>query len=158
MAAYLAEHVPHLQSLHLLLGLPSSALASDQNTIETAIRNAVTSLIRNRELEVDEWRDKIDDARRNLMGVARSLGEKGRGIMNVTRRESAENGEVGLGCGGQADEKPLPSQYEKLIVQKEELENVCHPYSRYLYTWLTDVLQEYHERLSRTQSRCPLNG
>jgi len=95
MAAYLAEHIPHLQSLHLLLGLPSTALASDQTQIETAIRNAVTSLIRNREVEVDEWRDRIDDAKRDLMGVARGLGEKGRGVMALARRES-EGSEVSL--------------------------------------------------------------
>ena len=74
MAAYLAQHVPHLQSLHVQLGLPAEALKSDEETIEAAIRDAVTTLIRNREKEVDGWKEAISRARGDLAGVAQAIG------------------------------------------------------------------------------------
>lgn len=75
MAAYLAEHVPHLQSLHTLLGLSPDALQADETHIEEAIRQAVSTLIRNREEEVDVWRDKIQCATRDLEGVQMAIGQ-----------------------------------------------------------------------------------
>lgn len=94
MAAYLAEHVPHLQRLHVQLGLPPEALQADQNTIEAAIRNAVTSLIRDREGEVDGWKDAIADVRRSMVSVGRALGDKGRDAVSAARRESENSLEV----------------------------------------------------------------
>ena len=94
MAAYLAEHVPHLQRLHLQLGLPSEALQSDESKIEAAIRNAVTGLIRDREGEVDGWKDAIADVRRSMVSVGRALGEKGRDAVSAARRESENSLEV----------------------------------------------------------------
>lgn len=96
MAAYLAEHVPHLQRLHVQLGLPPEALESDQNAIETAIKNAVTALIRDREGEVDGWRDALEDVRRSMISVGRALGDKGRDAVSAARRESENSGEVCL--------------------------------------------------------------
>ena len=95
MAAYLAEHVPHLQRLHLQLGLPPEALKSDEAAIEAAIKNAVTTLIRNREGEVDGWRDAIEDVRRSMVSVAKALGDKARDAVSAARRDS-ESTEVGL--------------------------------------------------------------
>jgi hypothetical protein len=57
MSAYLAEHLPHLQSLHRQLALGEEALASDQSRIEAAIKAAVSTLLREREAEVDAWTD-----------------------------------------------------------------------------------------------------
>ena len=88
MSAYLAEHVPHLQSLHVSLGLPPEALSSDQNQIETAIKNAVTTLIRNREGEVEGWRDSIADVKRSMVSLGRALGVKGKEAVTAARRES----------------------------------------------------------------------
>lgn len=95
MAAYLAEHVPHLQRLHVQLGLPPESLQSDQNAIELAIKHAVTSLIRDREGEVDGWKDAIADVRRSMVSVGRALGEKGRDAVSAARRESENSLEVG---------------------------------------------------------------
>ena len=100
MAAYLAEHVPHLQRLHVQLGLPPEALKSDENAIEAAIKNAVTALIRDREGEVDGWRDALADVRRSLVMVGRALGDKGRDAVSAARRESENSGEVCIGARG----------------------------------------------------------
>ena len=91
MSAYLEEHLPHLQSLHALLALPATALSSDQARLESAIRNAVTALIRERETEVESWRDTIVEAKRDVSALARAIGDKGRGILAVARRESFDD-------------------------------------------------------------------
>lgn len=91
MSAYLEEHLPHLQSLHAQLALPATALSSDQARLESAIRNAVTALIREREVEVDGWKDAIAGERKEISGLARSVGDKGRNVMAVGRRESMED-------------------------------------------------------------------
>jgi protein regulator of cytokinesis 1 len=122
MAAYLAEHVPHLQRLHVQLGLPPEALQSDQNAIEAAIKNAVTTLIRDREGEVDGWRDAIADVRRSMVSVGRALGEKGRDAVAAARRESEHSIEA------------LPIQHERLVRQREGLE------------------KEYDERLAQIEA------
>lgn len=122
MAAYLAEHVPHLQRLHVQLGLPPEALQSDQNAIEAAIKNAVTTLIRDREGEVDGWRDAIADVRRSMVSVGRALGEKGRDAVAAARRESENSIEA------------LPIQHERLLKQRQCLE------------------KEYDERLAQIET------
>lgn len=99
MAAYLAEHLPHLQSLHTLLGLPESALQSDQNHIELAIKNAVTTLVRNRESEVDNWRDAISEEKRGMVSLGRALGDKGRDLVHAVRRESES---IEVRCHGES--------------------------------------------------------
>ncbi len=94
MSAYLEEHLPHLQSLHAQLALPATALSSDQARLESAIRNAVTALVREREEEVDRWREAIDGEKKELSSVAKALGEMGRNVLAATRRDSLED-EVG---------------------------------------------------------------
>jgi len=94
MSAYLEEHLPHLQSLHAQLALPATALSSDQARLESAIRNAVTALVREREEEVDRWREAIDGEKKELSSVATALGEMGRNVLAATRRDSLED-EVG---------------------------------------------------------------
>ena len=95
MSAYLEEHLPHLRSLHAQLALPATALSSDQARLESAIRNAVTALIREREVEVDGWREAIAGEQKEISALARAVGDKGRDMLTVGRRESLEN-EVGL--------------------------------------------------------------
>ena len=89
MAAYLAEHVPHLQSLHRQLGLSPDAQAADEVHIEDAIREAVSSLIRNREGEVGKWRGKIERAEDDLRGVRRAMSGS-KGDHGIEKRDSDE--------------------------------------------------------------------
>ncbi len=91
MSAYLEEHLPHLQSLHAQLALPATALSSDQARLESAIRNAVTALIREREQEVDGWKEAIALEKKEISVLARAVGDKGRNVLNSGRRESIED-------------------------------------------------------------------
>jgi len=91
MSAYLEEHLPHLQSLHAQLALPATALSSDQARLESAIRNSVTALIREREVEVDGWKDAIAGEKKEISGLARAVGDRGRNVLAVGRRESFED-------------------------------------------------------------------
>ncbi|KAI9632711.1 protein regulator of cytokinesis 1 [Dioszegia hungarica] len=111
MSAYLAEHLPHLQSLHAQLALDTTALQGDQERIETAIKAAVETLLRERELQVDEYKDVIAGQKRRLACLARAVGDKGRNVIQESRRESVEN-------------ESLPKQLERLVKQSEELEKV----------------------------------
>jgi protein regulator of cytokinesis 1 len=128
MSAYLAEHLPHLQSLHAQLALDTTALQGDQERIETAIKAAVETLLREREQQVDEYKDVIAGQKRRLACLARAVGDKGRNVIQESRRESVEN-EVGLTRGGNGTGKKLmsqslPKQLERLVKQSEELEKV----------------------------------
>jgi hypothetical protein len=64
----------HLVSLHHLLSLPATSLQSDHQRIALAIRAAVDAVIRDREDEVQEWRDRIRDGIRDIAGVERATG------------------------------------------------------------------------------------
>lgn len=90
MSVYLAEHLPHLQSLHAQLALGPEALASDEARIEAAIRGAVSGLLKEREAQVDAWRDANTAEQRKASCLARALGERGKDIGGVDRRESYE--------------------------------------------------------------------
>lgn len=87
MAAFLAHHIPHLQALHAQLALPSSALQSDEARIEAAIKDAVEALVREREQEVESWRDKIREADKDVRLLARAVGNREE---ESKRRESIE--------------------------------------------------------------------
>lgn len=91
MSAYLAEHLPHLQSLHTQLALDTTALQADQDRIEIAIKAAVEALLREREQQVDEYKDVIAGQKRRLSCLARAVGDKGRNVIQESRRESVEN-------------------------------------------------------------------
>lgn len=91
MSAYLAEHLPHLQSLHSQLALDNTALQADQERIEIAIKSAVETLLREREQQVDEYKDVIAGQKRRLSCLARAVGDKGRNVIQESRRESVEN-------------------------------------------------------------------
>lgn len=91
MSAYLEEHLPHLTSLHTQLALGPDALASDQQRIEAAIKTAVEELLRERETQVDEYKEVIAAQKRRMSNLARALGDKGRNVVDVHRRESMEN-------------------------------------------------------------------
>ncbi|ORY29830.1 microtubule associated protein-domain-containing protein [Naematelia encephala] len=108
MSAYLAEHLPHLTSLRALLGLPAEAATHDEAKIEAAIKSAVTALVRERETEVENWREAIAGVRREVGLLARAVGEKGRRVVEENRRDSLEL-------------LPLPAQHERLTKQKEDL-------------------------------------
>jgi hypothetical protein len=90
MSAYLAENLPHLQSLHAQLALPATALASDEARIETAVRHAVSTLMSEREAEVDNWKDGIAAVKKEVAALARAVGDKGRNVLAAGRRESLE--------------------------------------------------------------------
>lgn len=91
MSAYLEAHLPHLTSLHTQLALGADALAADQARIEAAIKAAVEELLRERESEVDEYKEVIAAQKRRMSNLARALGDKGRNVVDVHRRESMEN-------------------------------------------------------------------
>lgn len=122
MTAYLAQHIPHLQSLHAQLALPSTALQSDEARIEAAIKDAVEALVREREQEVETWRDKIRQADRDVRTLARAVGNR---EAEMKRRESIEHD---VSChrdvGPSSSRQALPTQHEKLVRQQEGLEKV----------------------------------
>lgn len=89
-SAYLEQHLPHLTSLHTQLALGAEALASDQARIEAAIKTAVEELLRERESQVDEYKEVIAAQKKRMSGLARALGDKGRNAVDVNRRESME--------------------------------------------------------------------
>ncbi|WVQ78807.1 hypothetical protein IAT38_000898 [Cryptococcus sp. DSM 104549] len=111
MSAYLDEQTPHLRSLHTQLALPSDALETDLARIEAAIRGVITSIIRERESQVDELKDDISRVKRDVASLGRAVGEKGRGVVAVSRRESFED-------------ETLPRQLERLNEQAQELKTV----------------------------------
>ncbi|ORX35209.1 microtubule associated protein-domain-containing protein [Kockovaella imperatae] len=104
MAAYLAEHVQHLQSLHTLLGLPPDALKSDEAHIESAIREAVSTLISNREEEVESWKAKIEQAGVDLQGVQVAIGER------AVKHHAVDSGVA------------LPTQWDEMIRRRGQFE------------------------------------
>ncbi|WWD16447.1 hypothetical protein CI109_100873 [Kwoniella shandongensis] len=111
MSAYLDEQTPHLRQLHTQLSLPSEALQADLARIEAAIRGVITSIIRERESQVDSLKDEIGQVKRDVGCLARAVGEKGRDVVAVSRRESFDN-------------DTLPRQLERLTSQVDELKAV----------------------------------
>ncbi|WVR03767.1 hypothetical protein IAU60_000762 [Kwoniella sp. DSM 27419] len=108
MSAYLDEQTPHLRSLHAQLSLPAEVLQADLARIEAAIRGVITSIIRERESQVDLLKDEIAQAKRDAAGLARAVGDRGREIVAVSRRESF-------------DAETLPNQLKRLTTHMEEL-------------------------------------
>jgi len=122
MSAYLEEHLPHLTALHAQLALPSSALASDQARIEAAIKDAVASLVRDREAEVERWQINIQQAEKDVQDLEVAVGGKlaaGGRMLN-----SGNNVSVMCTPGCKLSVQPLPYQHERLLAQKVELEKV----------------------------------
>lgn len=79
MSAYLEEHLPLLRSLHSSLGLPASALQEDETRIDAAIKAVVVSIVRERETEVENWKEAIDLAKRDVACIGRALGDRSAG-------------------------------------------------------------------------------
>ncbi|KAK8861636.1 hypothetical protein IAR55_002459 [Kwoniella newhampshirensis] len=111
MSAYLDEQTPHLRQLHSQLSLPAEVLQADLARIEAAIRAVITSIIREREAQVDGLKDEIAQVKRDVASLARAVGEKGRDVVAVSGRESFEN-------------DTLPRQLERLTKQVEGLKVV----------------------------------
>lgn len=90
MSAYLEEHLPLLRSLHASLGLPSTSLQEDETRIDAAIKAVVVSIVKERETEVENWKEAISVAKRDVACIARALGEKPAGKLEdeneVSRR------------------------------------------------------------------------
>ncbi|WVQ93488.1 hypothetical protein IAU59_000562 [Kwoniella sp. CBS 9459] len=91
MSAYLDEQTPHLRSLHHQLSLPPEILEADLSRIEAAIKGVITSIIRERESQVDELKDEIAQAKRDVASVARAVGDKGRNVVSLSRTESFDH-------------------------------------------------------------------
>ncbi|WWC87953.1 uncharacterized protein L201_002853 [Kwoniella dendrophila CBS 6074] len=108
MSAYLDEQTPHLRSLHDLLSLPPEVLQADLARIDAAIKGVITSIIREREAQVDTLKDEIAQNKRDVASLARAVGDKGRDIVALSRRESFDN-------------DTLPRQLERLTNQMEQL-------------------------------------
>lgn len=81
MSAYLDSHLPHLSSLHESLGLPASALEEDRIKIDAAIKAVVVSIVRERETEVEDWKEAIELARKDVVCLGRALGNRGVGAV-----------------------------------------------------------------------------
>ncbi|WRT65761.1 uncharacterized protein IL334_002710 [Kwoniella shivajii] len=111
MSAYLDEQTPHLRSLHDQLSLPPEVLQADLSRIEAAIRGVITSIIREREAQVDKLKDEIAQAQRDVSSLARAVGDKGRDIVALSRRDSFEN-------------DTLPNQLQRLTGQMNELKSI----------------------------------
>lgn len=128
-----APQTSHLVSLHHLLSLSPSALQSDHQRIALAIRAAVDAVIRDREDEVQEWRDRIRDGIRDIAGVERAVGV-GRGEGRRFEIKDNEVRVVMLVPDMTDVSQPLPEQYEQLTKHRETL------------------LEQYSSRLSHLQS------
>jgi len=95
MSRYLDEHLPHLKALHNSLGLPIAVLDDDKTKIDAAIKAVVVSIVRERETEVERWREEIELARKDVVCLGKALGDrtivKGEGDVKVE-----QGGEVRL--------------------------------------------------------------
>lgn len=107
MSAYLDEQTPRLRHLHTQLALPAAALQHDLHRIEAAIKAVITSIVREREAQVDQLKDDIAAATSDLATLARAVGDM------RERRNDAD------------DEETLPRQLERLNEQAVELKQVC---------------------------------
>ncbi|OCF38366.1 hypothetical protein I317_07862 [Kwoniella heveanensis CBS 569] len=88
MSAYLDEQTPHLRSLHSQLSLPPEVLEADLARIEAAIKGVIISIIRERESQVDELKDEIAQAKRDVASLGRAVGDKGRDVVSLSRKDS----------------------------------------------------------------------
>lgn len=107
MSAYLDEQTPRLRHLHAQLALPAAALQHDLHRIEAAIKAVITSIVREREAQVDQLKDDIAAATSDLATLARAVGDR------RERRNDAD------------EEETLPRQLERLNEQAVELKQVC---------------------------------
>lgn len=89
MSAYLEEHLPHLTALHTSLGLHASALEDDRVKIDAAIKAVVVSIVRERETEVENWKEAIELARKDVVCLGKALGNRTAGLI-------ANENEVGV--------------------------------------------------------------
>lgn len=108
MSAYLDEQTPHLRHLHAQLSLPPTALEQDLHRIEAAIKAVITSIIREREAQVDQLKDDIAATKSDLATLQRAVGDR-------RDREREKEGE---------EEETLPRQLERLNDQAVELKKV----------------------------------
>ncbi|KIR70779.1 hypothetical protein I310_05630 [Cryptococcus deuterogattii CA1014] len=111
MSAYLDEQTPHLRHLHAQLSLPSTALEQDLHRIEAAIKAVITSIIREREAQVDQLKDDIAATQSDLATLQRAVGDR----RDHREREREKEGE---------EEETLPRQLERLNDQAVELKKV----------------------------------
>jgi len=79
MSAYLEEHLPHLTSLHATLGLAPTALEQDKIKIDAAIKAVVAGIVRERETEVENWKEAIEVARKDVVCLEKALGNRSSG-------------------------------------------------------------------------------
>lgn len=79
MSAYLEEHLPHLTALHSTLGLPPTALDQDKIKIDAAIKAVVAGIVRERETEVENWKEAIEVARKDVVCLEKALGNRSGG-------------------------------------------------------------------------------
>ena len=77
-SAYLNEQLPHLRALHNQLGLPPEQIATDEQTIEAAIRGCVEDLVKHYEDEVDQRRVKLHRTRLDIKDLVRAIGRQAR--------------------------------------------------------------------------------
>jgi hypothetical protein len=94
MSRYLDEHLPHLKALHTSLGLPTTALEEDKTKIDAAIKAVVVSIVRERETEVERWREEIELARKDVVCLGKALGD--RTIVKVEGDRTAVKLEYGM--------------------------------------------------------------
>jgi hypothetical protein len=80
MSRYLEEHLPLLTSLHATLGLPPTALDQDKIKIDAAIKAVVAGIVRERETEVEDWKEVIEVARKDVVCLEKALGNRTGGI------------------------------------------------------------------------------
>jgi hypothetical protein len=113
--------------------LPHTALEEDRIKIDAAIKAVVVSIVRERETEVENWKEKIELARKDVVCLGKALGNRVVGTVD----ESDEVGHWGHGQGKRTDIQALPRRHEKLLIQRRELEQVCSARSPLEITQLT---------------------
>lgn len=110
MSAYLDEQTPHLRHLHAQLSLHPTALEQDLHRIEAAIKAVITSIVREREAQVDQLKDDIAATKSDLAALQRAVGD--RRDWDPEREKEGE------------EEETLPGQLERLNDQVVELKKV----------------------------------
>jgi hypothetical protein len=97
MSAYLEEHLPHLTALHTSLGLPTTALEEDRIKIDAAIKAVVVSIVRERETEVERWKEEIELARKDVVCLGKAMGSR----VGVVDGDGNEVGQAEIPCEAQ---------------------------------------------------------
>lgn len=125
-----------LPTLHLQLGLPSSALEDDLKALQEELVKGVEKQVEARRKEVEEWMGRCDVVERECVRYTKALG----GNVKST----------GNSIGELRKEAVLPRRYELVTEHQEKLRQVSLLSTPYvLYSISQSMSQLYHSKLEQ---------